>query len=224
MAKYVCPICGYTYDEAAGRPEDGIAPGTSWQTLSEDWVCPLCGAQKSVFEGQSQPEAKSTPASGVVEEQEEPLRELSVGELAAICSNLAKGCEKQYRAEEAELFMQLAAYYEKRIPKGEARDFTQLLTLIDQELNNEYPAAKEAATANRDRGSLRALVWGEKVSRILTSLLGKFDKQGDALLNGTNIYVCEICGFVYVGNEPPEICPVCKVPNLKISMIVKEAV
>ena len=66
MAKYVCPICGYTYDEAAGRPEDGIAPGTTWQALPEDWVCPLCGAQKSVFEGQSQPEAKSTPASGVV--------------------------------------------------------------------------------------------------------------------------------------------------------------
>lgn len=224
MAKYVCPICGYTYDEAAGRPEDGIAPGTSWQTLSEDWVCPLCGAQKSVFEGQSQPEAKSTPASGVVEEQEEPLRELSVGELAAICSNLAKGCEKQYRTEEAELFSQLAAYYESRIPNSETRDFTQLHALIEQELSSEYPAAKEAAAANRDRGSLRALVWGEKVSRILTSLLGKFEKQGGAMLDGTNVYVCEICGFVYIGNEPPEICPVCKVPSLKISKIAKEAV
>ena len=224
MAKYVCPICGYIYDEAAGRPEDGIAPGTSWQALSEDWVCPLCGAPKSVFEGQSKPTPKSEPAVGVAEALEEPLRELSVGELAAICTNLAKGCEKQYRAEEAELFMQLAAYYEKRIPKGEARDFTQLLTLIDQELNNEYPAAKEAATANRDRGSLRALVWGEKVSRILTSLLGKFEQQGGAMLEGTNIYVCDICGFVYIGNEPPEICPVCKVPSLKISMIAKEAV
>ncbi|MEN6419507.1 MAG: rubredoxin [Clostridiaceae bacterium] len=224
MAKYVCPICGYTYDEATGRPEDGIAPGTSWQTLSEDWVCPLCGAPKSMFEVQSKPTPKSEPAAGVAEALEEPLRELSVGELAALCTNLAKGCEKQYRAEEAELFSQLATYYESRIPNSEARDFSQLLALIEQELNSEYPAAKEAAAANRDRGSLRALVWGEKVSRILTSLLGKFEKQGGAMLDGTNVYVCEICGFVYIGNEPPEICPVCKVPSLKISMIAKEAV
>jgi rubredoxin len=224
MAKYVCPICGYIYDEAVGRPEDGIAPGTTWQALPEDWVCPLCGAPKSVFEGQSKPMPQSEPAVGVAEALEEPLRELSVGELAAICTNLAKGCEKQYRAEEAELFLQLAAYYESRIPNSETRDFTQLLALIEQDLNNAYPAAKDTAAANRDRGSLRALVWGEKVSRILTSLLGKFEKQGGAMLDGTNVYVCEICGFVYIGNEPPEICPVCKVPSLKISMIAKEAV
>ncbi len=224
MAKYVCPICGYIYDEAAGRPEEGIAPGTPWQALPDDWVCPLCGAPKAVFEEQSKPTPKSAPAGGMAETQQEPPRELSVGELAAICTNLAKGCEKQYRAEEAELFSQLAAYYESRIPKGEARDFTQLLALIEQELSSEYPAAKETAAANRDRGSLRALVWGEKVSRILTSLLGKFEKQGGAMLDGTNVYVCEICGFVYIGNEPPEICPVCKVPSLKISMIAKEAV
>ena len=224
MAKYVCPICGYVYDEAAGRPEDGIAPGTPWQALSEDWVCPLCGAPKSVFEGQSKPEVKSTPASGVMEPQEEPLRELSVGELAALCTNLAKGCEKQYRAEEAELFSQLAAFYESRIPSSESKNFSELLALIEEELRSDYPAAKSIAAAHQDRGSLRALTWGEKVSRILVSLLGKFEKQGDAMLDGTNVYVCEICGFVYIGNEPPEICPVCKVPSLKISMIAKEAV
>lgn len=224
MAKYVCPICGYTYDEALGRPEDGIAPGTLWQALPEDWVCPLCGAPKSVFEGQSKPEVKSAPVVDKTQAQEEPLRELTLGELAALCSNLAKGCEKQYRAEEAELFSQLTAYYESRIPKSEAKDFSQLLAVIEQELKNEYPAAKEKAIANQDRGSLRALTWGEKVSRTLASLLGKYEKQGDAMLGGTNVYVCEICGFVYIGNEPPEICPICKVPSLKISMIAKEAV
>ena len=224
MAKYVCPICGYTYDEALGRPEDGIAPGTLWQDVPEDWVCPLCGASKSVFEGQATPEPKAVPAASTMQAQEEPLRELSVGELAALCTNLAKGCEKQYRAQEAELFSQLAAYYESRIPASEPKDFSQLLVLMEQELKSEYPAARDAATTNQDRGSLRALTWGEKVSRILVSLLGKFEKQGDATLDGTNVYVCDICGFVYIGNEPPEICPVCKVPSLKISMIAKEAV
>ena len=224
MAKYVCPICGYIYDEAAGRLEDGIAPGTPWQALPDEWACPLCGAPKSVFEGQSKPMPKSEQAVGVAEPLEEPLRKLSVGELAAICTNLAKGCEKQYRTEEAELFSQLATYYESRIPRSESKDFSQLLALMEQELKSEYPAARDAAAANLDRGSLRALTWGEKVSRILISLLGKFEKQGDAMLEGTNVYVCEICGFVYIGNEPPEICPVCKVPSLKISMIAKEAV
>ena len=50
MKKYVCSVCGYIYDEAAGIPDDGIAPGTLWAQLPEDWVCPLCGAAKSEFE------------------------------------------------------------------------------------------------------------------------------------------------------------------------------
>lgn len=224
MAKYICPICGYTYDESLGRPEDGIAPGTLWQALPEDWVCPLCGAPKSVFEKQSAPEPKPAPAASAAVDEDESLRELSMAELAALCSNLAKGCEKQYRAEEAELFSQLSAYYESRIPNSDTLDFSQLRSLIEEELQTGYPAAKDAASANQDRGSLRALVWGEKVSKILASLIGKFEKQGDAMLEGTNVYVCEICGFVYIGSEPPEICPVCKVPSLKISMIAKEAV
>ena len=224
MAKYVCSICGYTYDEALGRPEDGVALETSWQTLPENWACPLCGAPKSAFEGRFKEEVISATVVGAAQALEEPLRELCVGELAALCSNLAKGCEKQYRAEEAELFSKLAAYYESRIPKEDPMDFSALLALIEQELNSDYPTAKDAAAAHKDRGSLRALTWGEKVTRILASLLGKYEIMGDAMLEATNVYVCEICGFVYIGNEPPEICPVCKVPSLKISMIAKEAV
>ncbi len=52
MKKYVCSVCGYIYDEAEGIPDDGIAPGTKWADLPEDWVCPLCGAAKSEFEEQ----------------------------------------------------------------------------------------------------------------------------------------------------------------------------
>lgn len=50
MKKYECTLCGYIYDEAAGIPDAGIAPGTKWESLPEDWVCPLCGAAKSDFE------------------------------------------------------------------------------------------------------------------------------------------------------------------------------
>ena len=50
MEKYVCQICGYVYDPANGDPDGGIAPGTSFRDLPEDWVCPVCGAAKSDFE------------------------------------------------------------------------------------------------------------------------------------------------------------------------------
>ncbi|MBE6600872.1 MAG: flavodoxin, partial [Ruminococcaceae bacterium] len=47
--KYVCEICGYEYDEAAGDPENGIAPGTKFEDLPEDFACPLCGVGKENF-------------------------------------------------------------------------------------------------------------------------------------------------------------------------------
>lgn len=49
MKKYICNICGYVYDEAAGDPDSGIAPGTKWEDIPEDWVCPLCGVSKENF-------------------------------------------------------------------------------------------------------------------------------------------------------------------------------
>ena len=47
---FVCVQCGFEYDEAKGWPEDGIAPGTRWDDVPEDWSCPDCGAAKSDFE------------------------------------------------------------------------------------------------------------------------------------------------------------------------------
>ena len=49
MDKYVCP-CGYVYDPELGDPENGIAPGTAWEDVSEDWLCPICQLGKEVFE------------------------------------------------------------------------------------------------------------------------------------------------------------------------------
>ena len=50
MKKYVCGPCGYVYDPAVGDPDSGIAPGTPFKALPEDWVCPVCGAAKVDFE------------------------------------------------------------------------------------------------------------------------------------------------------------------------------
>lgn len=49
MKKYVCEICGWEYDEEAGDLENGIAPGTKFEDLPEDFVCPLCGVGKDQF-------------------------------------------------------------------------------------------------------------------------------------------------------------------------------
>ncbi len=49
MDKYVCP-CGYVYDPEIGDEENGIAPGTAWEDVPEDWVCPVCGLSKDAFE------------------------------------------------------------------------------------------------------------------------------------------------------------------------------
>jgi len=50
MDRYVCTVCGYVYDPEQGDPDNGIAPGTSFDDLPETWECPNCGAPKSDFE------------------------------------------------------------------------------------------------------------------------------------------------------------------------------
>ena len=47
--KYVCDVCGYEYDEAVGEPEHGIQPGTKWEDIPDDFLCPICGVGKSDF-------------------------------------------------------------------------------------------------------------------------------------------------------------------------------
>ena len=49
MRKFECSACGYIYDEEAGDPDNGIAPGTSFDDLPDDYVCPMCGVGKEAF-------------------------------------------------------------------------------------------------------------------------------------------------------------------------------
>ncbi|MDI9388962.1 MAG: rubredoxin [Synergistota bacterium] len=50
MKKYVCTVCGYVYDPAEGDPDNGVAPGTAFEDVPEDWVCPVCAVAKDMFE------------------------------------------------------------------------------------------------------------------------------------------------------------------------------
>lgn len=50
MKKWECVVCGFIYDEAQGMPDDGVAAGTPWDQIPDDWECPDCGVGKSDFE------------------------------------------------------------------------------------------------------------------------------------------------------------------------------
>lgn len=219
MAEYVCMICGYVYNEALGRPEDGIAPGTSWQSLPDDWVCPICGATKAEFDKQGEVAVSSEEKPEPVDKMSTDMKELSPLEISALCTNLARGCEKQYKSKEAALFTELAGYFKGASLPAKNPDYSQLIALVEKELEQGFTSANLIASDSKDRGALRSLVWNEKVTRILKSLLTRYQKEGDAMLLNTCVYVCTICGFVYIGDTPPELCPVCKVPNWKFEKV-----
>lgn len=221
MDKYVCSICGFIYDEALGHMASLVPPNTLWTAVPEQWLCPLCGASKSAFKQQTK-----SPIQDVSQPiaYDRTLRNTPYtnGELQAIFSNLSKGCEKQYKLEEAELFAQLSLYFQRDeaiVPHANLKD---LADILEGDLNLLFDQSNQIAKALSDRGALRALTWSEKVSRILSITLDRYFKEQNTLLENQQLYVCEICGFLYIGDTVPAICPVCKVPSLKIQTIGKE--
>lgn len=214
MKQYVCSICSYTYDEEKGIPEAGIAPGTKWEDLPEDWKCPVCKAGKSAFRVK---EDEKKTASAV--EKPHMEKELSAMEMSVVCSNLARGCEKQYLPEQAESFQKLADFFRAKAEPSKEADIQMLIELIDRDLDVGYPYANKVSSEKNDRGALRSLVWSEKVTRMLKSLLERYETEGNKMLENTGVWVCSICGFVYVGDKAPDLCPVCKVPSWKFEKV-----
>ncbi len=206
--KYVCSICGYVYDEAENTP---------WTELPENWKCPLCGAAKADFVPEGEPH--SSAEANAIHLEETEMKPLTAPETSALCSNLARGCEKQYKPEQAAAFRKLADWFASQSQADPEPSFERLLERVNSDLNENYPAANAVSKQNGDRGALRSLTWSEKVTRILKSLLARYAQEGNAMLENTEVYVCTICGFVYIGNDLPEVCPVCKVPNRKFEKI-----
>lgn len=217
--KYVCKICGYVYDDDKQE--------VPFEQLPDSWRCPWCGAAKSDFapQGVSNDTAKAESAAAKKSEREktaetgEEMQRLSAGELSALCSNLARGCEKQYKQEESELFMQLADYFSAvSLPEKEA-EMTDLAKRIQEDLDSRYEKARRVSEEQKDRGAQRVCAWGEKVTLILNALVQRYEREGEAFLADTQIWVCTTCGFVFVGDNPPELCPVCKVPDWKFERV-----
>ena len=223
MRRFKCSVCGYVYDESAGIPVKGIPPGTKWEDLPDNFVCPLCTAPKSVFKpldnsGISE-KAADRPATPAASVNTKDIKGLSAGEISAIFSSLAKGCEKQRLLEEMDAFNRLAEYFNSKTAPEPGKTLKDAAEMLEKDLAEGFALANAAAKESSDRGAQRSLVWSEKVSIMAKSLLDRFAKEGDAMLENTKIYVCDICGFIITGDAPPEICPVCKVPSFKILQI-----
>ena len=144
-------------------------------------------------------------------------------EMSIICSNLARGCEKQYLAQQADDFRKLAEFFKSKATPIEDASTAKLLELIDKDLSVGYPYGNAIAGEKPDRGALRCQVWSEKVTRMLQSLLTRYESEGDKMLENTGVWDCTICGFVYVGDKAPELCPVCKVPSWKFEKMERRA-
>lgn len=194
MKEYVCTICGYIHKGE----------------LPSEFRCPVCGAGRDAFtEIMPKEQSESTDIA-----RPDIRGELSAMELSVICSNLARGCEKQYKPEEMAHFLKLSEFFRAEAEK-EGADINALKELLEKDLNEGFPYARKAAELAGDRGAMRSLVWSEKVTRMLKSLLGRYNDTDEKKSAGTGIYMCTVCGFVYTGDAPPETCPVCKVPSWK---------
>lgn len=206
--KYICKICGFIYDDSKQQ--------VLFDQLPDTWKCPVCGAAKSDFElladKPEEPVRKAVEKKPVIDED---IIKMSPQELSALCSNLARGCEKQYRSEESKLYTELADYFKSIAPQTQDAEVGVLGSLLEEDINEGYPNLRSIASENKDRGTLRVCTWGEKVTRMLSSLVQRYEKEGLAFLDHTEVWVCTVCGFVYIGETPPELCPVCKVPSWK---------
>lgn len=204
FSKYVCALCGYTYDEALGDPENNIPAGTKWEDLPDDFTCPLCGADKSEFYKLEE------------EKEEDSFAEITPIELSAICSNLGRGYEKQYNDKGSKMYYELADYFKAKAEK-EAGDMKDVKELVNDDIEL-FKEATDILNKNKDRGALRSIVWAEKVTKIVSSLVQRYEKGEN--FDNLSVYVCTVCGFIFVGDKLPEICPVCKVPNFKFEKIL----
>ncbi len=200
MKEYICTICGYVHKTEGELPSD--------------FKCPLCGAGVDAFVLK---ESDSKSMANL--EKPHTEKELSPMEMSIICSNLARGCEKQYMTEESESFNKLAKFFREKAESIDETGTEALLELIKNDITVFFPYGNAVAGDKADRGALRCQVWAEKVTRMLQSLLSRYQEEGDRMLENTGVYVCTICGFVYIGDSAPELCPVCKVPAWKFEKV-----
>ena len=228
-ASWKCPLCGAAKSDFKPEAIPEAKPAAKMEPASKSAIINP-DSHPVKMEPASQP-TKAAPAPASTKAAPPPtaqidtpahkdsdLKKLSPGQLSALCSNLARGCEKQYKPEEAGLFRELADYFASVTPAINDASVENIAALLWSDIDN-YSGLRAASDEASDRGAARVCVWGERVTRMLSSLVIRYLNEGEALLADTNVWVCTVCGFVYIGDEAPELCPVCKVPAWKFEKI-----
>ena len=208
MRKYRCTICGYIYDDSKEK--------VKFVDLPDDWKCPACGAPKSLFEEikEEKEKIKEEEKVEIIEEVDDDLRELSNYEISLICSNLAKASEKQYLEEEKDLFRELSRHYEE-LESAKTGSLDDVINMVNSDINS-FSKAMEVFSKYDDRGAKRVVNWASKSTNIMKVVIDTYKEKGIDYIKNNKIWVCDICGFIYVGDNPPKVCPVCRVPSVKI--------
>jgi rubrerythrin len=144
------------------------------------------------------------------------------GALSLALSSLAQSAARQQRPNLAKLLSALAQSYQIQALNAAQKaapveDRVAELASVQAQIKAQaqaYPAATAQATERGERGVLRALLWGNKVTMIENSLLTRLIKQGASLFRDKQgVHVCEACGFVIVREGAPDLCPICKAPR-----------
>ena len=166
MSKWECIVCGLIYDEAKGWPDDGIAPGTRWEDVPEDWLCPDCGVGKEDFELLEEGPVDPTP------HHEEPEVDTVHAPVIILGTGLAGyGLAKEFRKHDTDTPLIL-------ITADDGRSYSKpmLSTGYTKEQDSDDLAHADAGTMAR---SLKASVWTmTKVNEIDTA--NQLIKVGDA--------------------------------------------
>ena len=212
--RYICSICGYVYDEEK--------EGVPFSGLPDTWVCPLCRAAKSLFAPERQPETASAPVTPALSREtnvpDEAPELLSPWSSPPCAPTWPEAARSSTRRRKRPYFRRLPTISRRRLPPprmtAAAWQACSRMIWTGGIRLSTAPPESWATAAPRESAS-----GGEKVTMILNSLAQRYRAEGPSFLKYTQIWVCSVCGFVFVGNEPPELCPVCKVPAWKFDKI-----
>ena len=165
MKEYVCTVCGYVHKGE----------------LTADFKCPVCGAGAEAFREVVKSE-ETKPVRVVKKPERGTESELSAIEMSIICSNLARGCEKQYLFDAMEKFTELAEFFRKAAkPEKGVKNAEALAALIEKDIDEGYPYANAEAKSAGDIVVARALRQGRGQDA---------RKHGRVRLFGMRIRIC----------------------------------
>ena len=164
MSKWECIVCGLVYDEAKGWPDDGIAPGTRWEDVPEDWLCPDCGVGKEDFELVEEAPVAQAP------HHEEPVADKTHSPLVIIGTGLAGyGLAREFRKHDSETPLIL-------ITNDDGRSYSKpmLSTGYTRDTSADELAQLDAGSMGKN---LKASVW-------TTTHVGEIDTENQLIKVG----------------------------------------